>query len=184
MIMGNLVHTSTVLIRRSRLEKIRGFNEELRISGEDYDFHLRTCREGPVGFIDLAAIEYQTGMPDRLTHEAYKTHAARNCLRTILPRIEQERFRINLSDRMIRIRLAEVHGWLGGVLLDAGETSEARAHFLKSLRRQIWQPSLWKLLALASAPHALREPLRRLARALKKAPMSHRENSIVPAESR
>ena len=67
MIMGNLVHTSTVLIRRERLEKVRGFNEELRISGEDYDFHLRTCREGPVGFIDLATIRYQTGMPDRLT---------------------------------------------------------------------------------------------------------------------
>ena len=53
MIMGNLVHTSTVLIRRERLEKVRGFNEELRLSGEDYDFHLRTCKEGPVGFIDL-----------------------------------------------------------------------------------------------------------------------------------
>ncbi len=30
MIMGNLVHTSTVLIRRERLEKVRGFNEEFR----------------------------------------------------------------------------------------------------------------------------------------------------------
>ncbi len=32
------------------------------ISGEDYDFHLRTCREGPVGFVDLATIRYQTGI--------------------------------------------------------------------------------------------------------------------------
>ena len=67
MIMGNLVHTSTVLLRRDRLEKVRGFNEDLRLSGEDYDFHLRTCREGPVGFIDRATIDYQTGLPDRLT---------------------------------------------------------------------------------------------------------------------
>ena len=144
MIMGNLVHTSTVLIRRERLEKVRGFNEELRISGEDYDFHLRTCREGPVGFIDLATIRYQTGMPDRLTRDEYRVHAAMNCLKTVLPWIEQERSQINLSDRMIRLRLAEMHSWVGDVLLNAGEASQARVHLRKSLRHQPWQPRAWK----------------------------------------
>ena len=91
MIMGNLVHTSTVLIRRDRLEKVGPFNEELCFSGEDYDFHLRTCREGPVGFIDLATIRYQTGMPDRLTRDEYKLHAAMNCLKSVLPLIENAR---------------------------------------------------------------------------------------------
>ena len=66
MVMGSLVHTSTVVLRRNVLERVKGFNEEWR-SGEDYDFHLRTCREGLVGFIDLPSIQYQRGMPDRLT---------------------------------------------------------------------------------------------------------------------
>ena len=82
MIMGNLVHTPTVLLRRDRLDKVGGFNEELRISGEDYDFHLRTCREGPVGFIDMATIRYQTGNPDQLTRSvpgSYRDELSENC---------------------------------------------------------------------------------------------------------
>src|SRR5262245_28512438 len=75
MVMGNLVHTSTVLLRRDRLAAVKKFNEELRVSGEDYDFHLRTCRAGPVGYADVSAVHYQTGMPDRLTRPSYRVHA-------------------------------------------------------------------------------------------------------------
>jgi len=167
MIMGNLVHTPTVVLRRDRLEKIGGFNEDLRISGEDYDFHLRTCREGPVGFIDLATIRYQTGNPDQLTRPAYNVHIAVNCLKTMLPWIEQKPSQINLPDRMLRLRLAEVHGWVGEALTSAGESSQARAHLRKSLKHQVWQYQAWKFLALASLPGSVREPTRRLARALK-----------------
>jgi GT2 family glycosyltransferase len=167
MIMGNLVHTSTVLIRRERLEKVRGFNEELRVSGEDYDFHLRTCREGPVGFIDLATIRYQTGMPDQLSRAEYMVHVAMNCIKTVVPLIELERSQIDLSDRMIRLRLAEMYSWIGDALLDTGEARQARTHLRKSLTLQPWQPSAWKLLALASLPENVRQRTRRLAREIK-----------------
>ena len=167
MIMGSLVHTSTVLVRRERLEKVRGFNEELRIAGEDYDFHLRTCREGPVGFIDLATIRYQTGMPDRLTRDDFMVHTAMNCLKTVLPLIENERSQIDLSDRMIRLRLSEMHAWMGEVLIDLGDARKARVHVRKSLRHQPWQPNAWKVLALASLPGSFRQCLRRLVRELK-----------------
>ncbi len=183
MIMGNLVHTSTVLIRRERLDKVRGFNEELRLSGEDYDFHLRTCREGPVGFIDLSTIRYQTALPDRLTHNAYRVHAATNCLRTVLPWIERERSQINLPDRMLRLRLADMHGWLGDALLSAGEASQARAHLCKSLRHQPWQPRAWKALALASLPGGIRQRLRRLVRELKVRPGARKGEAITAAKA-
>ena len=183
MIMGNLVHTSTVVLRRERIEKVRGFNEELRLSGEDYDFHLRTCKEGPVGFVDVPTIRYQTGFPDQLTHSAYKVHAAKNCLSTILPWIEYQRSQIELPERMLRLRLAEVHGWLGDVLLSSGETSLARVHLRKSLSRQPWQPRALKLLALASLPRSVRQPLRRLARALKAKPRMRNDQRIASAEA-
>ncbi len=184
MIMGNLVHTSTVLVKRDRLEKVGGFNEELRLSGEDYDFHLRTCREGPVGFIDLSTIRYQTALPDRLTHNAYRVHAATNCLRTVLPWIERGRSQINLPDRMLRLRLADMHGWLGDALLSAGEASQARVHLCKSLRHQFWQPRAWKALALASLPDDVREPLRRLVRALKVKLGLRKDKRIAIAKAR
>jgi glycosyltransferase involved in cell wall biosynthesis len=167
MIMGNLVHTSTVLIRRERLQKVRGFNEELRIAGEDYDFHLRTCKEGPVGFLDVATIRYQTGLADRLTRDEYKIHAAMNCLKTVLPIIEHARSQINLPDRMIEMRLVAMHNWAGDVLLNAGEARQARVHLRKSLGHQPWQPSAWKALALASLPGSIRQRMRRLVRHLK-----------------
>ena len=91
MVMGNLVHTSTVLLRWDRLQRVQGFDVGLKHSGEDYDFHLRTCREGPVAFIDLAAIQYQTGFRDQLTRPQYAIHTAKNFLSTISPVLAHDR---------------------------------------------------------------------------------------------
>ena len=73
MIMGNLVHTSTVLLRRERMEKVKTFDETLKLSGEDYDFHLRTCKWGPVALMDISSIEYQKG-PRRPPLQPFRSH--------------------------------------------------------------------------------------------------------------
>src|SRR5581483_5809367 len=78
MITGNLVHTSTVLLRRARFELVREFDVELRYSGEDYDFHLRTCRDGDVAYLDAPSILYQRGREDQLTNRKYSVHMAEN----------------------------------------------------------------------------------------------------------
>jgi GT2 family glycosyltransferase len=168
MVMGNLVHTSTVMIRRERLDRVGGFNPEFAVSGEDYDFHLRTCREGPVGFVDLATIAYQTGMPDRLTGRAYRVDAARNCLATVLPVLEHDRARIRLPEGMISDRLAEVYGWLADALLEVGDLPGARRHLVESLRHRPLQPAVLRRLAVAALPRPLGELVRRLAQAAKR----------------
>jgi GT2 family glycosyltransferase len=167
MIMGNLVHTSTVVIRRDRLEKVAAFNEELCFNGEDYDFHLRTCREGPVGFIDMATIRYQTGMADRLSRDEHSIYAALNCLKSCLPLIEQARSEIHLPDRMIRLRLAEMHRRAGEKLVNAGESAQARLHLRESLTHEFWQFKAWKFLTLSLLPDRFRERLRIQVRSLK-----------------
>jgi GT2 family glycosyltransferase len=169
MIMGNLVHTSTVMLSRERLGKVRGFNEELRLSGEDYDFHLRTCREGPVGFVDVASIQYQTGMPDRLTARAYRAQVALNCLATIIPVLRHDRNRIHLPRCMIRARLAEVHDWVGDALLESGQAKQARKHLLKSLWHGPFQFRTLALLTRAALPGGVGNMLERCWRRLKKA---------------
>ena len=60
MVLGNLVHTSTVLIRRQRQQQAGLFDEAYRV-GEDYPFHLRTTRAGPVAFVEAASHP----LPDR-----------------------------------------------------------------------------------------------------------------------
>jgi hypothetical protein len=167
MVMGNLVHTSTVMVSRARLAKVHGFNEELRTSGEDYDFHLRTCREGPVGFVDIASIQYQIGMADRLTAPAYRVHAALNCIATVLPALRNDRARILLKRAMIRTRLAEVHQWAGDALLESGQAKWARKHLLKSLWYGPLQPRVFALLLRATLPNYAGSALRRWWRWLK-----------------
>jgi GT2 family glycosyltransferase len=148
MIMGSLVHTSTVLLRRERLQAVGGFNEALLYSGEDYEFHLRTCRAGPVGFADIPTIRYQRGLPDALTRREYRVHLAGNFLKTILPIIRSARAEIRLPDRMIHAVLAEAYAWLADAQLEAGDSREARRSLVASLRHDPRQPrQLTRLLA-------------------------------------
>lgn len=167
MIMGNLVHTSTVLVRRERLEKVKGFNEDLKYAGEDYDFHLRTCREGPVAFIDVSSIDYQCGMPDRLTRQEYRIHMARNFLNTIVPAIECDRSRIKLPEKMIRIVLAQAYAWLAEEQIDIGDFDQARGSILASLQQRPRQPRMWLLLTTCFLSQTLRMQLRNFYRSMK-----------------
>jgi glycosyltransferase involved in cell wall biosynthesis len=166
MILGSLVHTSTTLLRRERLEKVKGFNPELQISGEDYDFHLRTCREGTVGFIDLPTIRYQTGMADQLTRPKYFSHVAMNCLKTIQPIIDSGTV-IDLPPKVIEGRLAQVHQWIADTMLAQGDRVQGRHHLVESLRYNPWRGQPWKLLALACLPASVDRLIRRAYRKLK-----------------
>lgn len=167
MIMGSLVHTSTTLLRRDRLDRVGGFDESLRYSGEDYDFHLRTCREGPVGLLDLPTIRYQQGLPDRLTARKYGVHMAENALRTIERAVARDRDRIDLPERMLRWRFAEAHAWAGYERLERGEATLALEHYIRSLRSWPWQPRLAKQVLFAALPFGVGVPLRRKLQQLK-----------------
>lgn len=155
MIMGNLVHTSTVLLRRERFARVRGFDEALRISGEDYDFHLRTCREGPVAFVDVSSIQYQVGRPDQLSHRAYAIHMARNFLTTVSRALNKDEKRIHLPARMIHAVQAFALGWVGVELIELGENTEALGYLGQSLRHRAWQPKLWIYYVLSLLPSRL-----------------------------
>jgi glycosyltransferase involved in cell wall biosynthesis len=162
MILGNLVHTSTVLIRRERLEKVGGFDEALLRSGEDYEFHLHTCFYGPVGFLDAASIVYRTSAEDQLTGPNYALDIARNNLVTVQKWLARGRERVTLPAAVIRRRLAESYDWLGSVKYTAGRPWGGRADHLRSLRIRPWQPRLWAHLAYYFLPGFVRRGIRRL----------------------
>ncbi len=167
MIMGNLVHTSTVLLRRACLDQVKGFDEALQYAGEDYDFHLRTCRTGPVGFIDLAAIRYQRGMPDRLTRDEYRIHNATNFLRTIRPYLESARAEIKLPQSMLDEMLAETYLWIAEVQVDMNDPGNARGNLVASMKYRFIQPRAWLLYFFCFIPRGVGLPLRRFYRMTK-----------------
>ena len=168
MITGNLVHTSTVLLRRERFDKVREFDVDLRYSGEDYDFHLRTCREGDVAFLDVSSILYQRGREDQLTvNRAYTVHMAENFLKTVNKALARDRDRVTLSPRMLDHVMAEAHAWVGEQRLELGERDQARRHLGTSLRFRPWQPRIAALLGAAVLPKGASDRIRASYRALK-----------------
>ena len=166
MLLGSLVHTSTVLLKRERLEQVVGFDEGLALSGEDYDFHFRTCKWGPVCLLDAASVKYQLGFEDRLTK--HTGVIAQNFLRTVEAAVEREAGTGVFPAKRVDQVLAEAHGWVAGVLFEAKDYRGTRRHALKSLRRRLRQPRLIVLLLLASAPRRANEGMLRAYRNLKR----------------
>jgi glycosyltransferase involved in cell wall biosynthesis len=160
MLVGNLVHTPTVLLRRDRLDRVGGFDESLCPAGEDYDFHLRTCREGPVGFIDMPAITYQLGMSDALSRHAVSLST--NFLKVVKRTLTEDRNRIDLPQAKIDWLLGDANAWVGEVMLNEGDDDEARKHLLASLRYRPFHARTAKLAALSIMPQSLRSTVRSL----------------------
>jgi GT2 family glycosyltransferase len=150
MIMGSLVHTSTVLLRRERLVRVGGFDESLTGAGEDYDFHLRTCREGIVAFADVASTRYMTGLPGQLT--ANRLAMAVNSLRTLSTAIRDHRERITLPPAMVRSKLASAHQWVGAEYLAEGARRAALQHLARSLVSRPFRARTAALFCLALLP--------------------------------
>jgi GT2 family glycosyltransferase len=160
MLVGNLVHTSTVLLRRDRLERVGGFDESMYPAGEDYDFHIRTCREGPVGFIDVPAITYQVGMADALSRHAVSLST--NFLKVVNRTLAEDRGRIDLPQHKIDWVLGDANAWVGQVMLNEGKNGEARKHLMTSLRYRPFHARTAKLAAIAILPTSVRSTLRSL----------------------
>jgi glycosyltransferase involved in cell wall biosynthesis len=154
MVLGNLVHTSTVLLTQERARKVGAFNVDLKYSGEDFDFHLRTCREGPVAYADVASLDYRVGAEDQLTQPAYKVNIACNYLKTVLPVIARDRDRIQLPQRAINAKLGETHAWIADELFRTYDLKGARQSALMSLRHVPFSGRTWLILFASFLPVA------------------------------
>jgi glycosyltransferase involved in cell wall biosynthesis len=164
MLLGNLVHTSTVVLRRDRLRIVGGFDTSLSHSGEDYEFHLRTCSHGVVAFIDAPSLLYRVGAADQLTAPSYAIYIARNNLTTVLRWLELGRGRINLPAYQLQRRLAESFRWVGEAELRRGDRRSAITHFWRSLQHAPRDSRTAMLLMFAALPPAAL----RTARAVKR----------------
>lgn len=165
MLMGNLVHTSTALLRRERLQQVGFFDEELKLSGEDHDFHLRTCREGPVSFIDMATIRYQSGGADRLSQHHLAT--AHNYLATLKKALACDSDR-SVHPNWIRARAqARAHAWVGELLAESGDYGQARAHLARALLHDVRQLRTLALFLLLLLPGQAGSAVRRGYRSFK-----------------
>jgi glycosyltransferase involved in cell wall biosynthesis len=169
MVVGNIVLPSAAIITRARLQDVGGYDETLPVSGEDFDFFLRTARAGPVAFVDVPTVLKQADRPDALTHVSRRLHLARNYLTTMEGALQRDPERINLSPEVVRGARAYGHAWAGQAYLEAGDAAPARRHLRRSLRLAPDDLRTYVLFALALVPgplvaRAIRAVRRALAR--------------------
>jgi glycosyltransferase involved in cell wall biosynthesis len=155
MVLGNLVLPSAALLTRERLETVGGYDETLAVSGEDFDFFLRTCRAGPVAFVDVPTVLKQTDRADALTHPSRRLHLARNYVTTMERALIQDAARIRLDPAVVRNARAYGHTWTGLGYLESGEAAAARRHLRQSLRLARTDPRTYVLYGLALLPGPL-----------------------------
>lgn len=165
-VLGNLCLPSTVMVTRERARLIGPFNEGVRVA-EDHDYHLRSCRVGPVALFDAPSTRYRVGAQDQLTHPIYGLQFAQNLLSTILPVIQHERARLTLPQALIDEKLAAAYTWVAREMVVRGDNAGARKHILLSLKLRPRQWRNWLLLSSTLVPAAIQMRARALYRRLK-----------------
>jgi glycosyltransferase involved in cell wall biosynthesis len=158
MLYGNLVHTSTVLVRRTRVVAGGGFDPTLARTGEDYEFHWRSCFFGPVALIEESLVSYRTGAGDQLTSAKWAYDRARNALTAVTYWLEAAGPAMKQSPRDLRRRLAELERWCGERRVLLGENGGI-PHLVASLRHDPLEVRSWVLLLIGVWPRSLRNML-------------------------
>lgn len=124
---GNFIGTSSVVIPRSVLEHIGGFDETLT-NGDDYDLWLRITRKFDVLFIDRAYHAY------RISGGSVSSRGHRNVLNRI--RVLEKQLSLPLDDecfKRLRARLRINYQQCGDAERRLGNLPEARRLLKKSL---------------------------------------------------
>lgn len=158
MVMGNLVLASSVLMRRQLLDHVGRFDERL-VTGEDYEFFLRACREGPVAFADIPDLLCGIGTMDRLSGPAMSLPIARAYLQVLEQTLARDAERITLPPAMVSEARAYAHRWVGESELQAGSPRVARTHLVKALRLGGKRPQTILALILTFVPRPVRARL-------------------------
>jgi glycosyltransferase involved in cell wall biosynthesis len=149
-LLGNLVLPSSVLMTRARLERVGRFDQSLEVAGEDFDFFLRVCREGPVAFADVPTVSYRIGHPDQLTHPSRTLYMARNYVRTMEQAIARDPDRVDVPESMLLAARGYGHAWTAQGYLAIGDRGSARRHLRLALG--LGSARAWALAPLALLP--------------------------------
>jgi glycosyltransferase involved in cell wall biosynthesis len=167
MFLGNLIHTSTVMLTRQRLTQVGFFDTSLGRAGEDYEFHTRTSMHGDVALLDHPSILYRIGGDDQLTRPDRQVMIARNNLIVVLRWLEADAGRFTFSETIVNQRLADSYRWLGEAELDLGRNRQAARHLWRSF---IYHPCprVASRLMLCALPPDILRATRRLRRALRR----------------
>jgi glycosyltransferase involved in cell wall biosynthesis len=164
MVVGNLIHTSTVVARAEALAQA-GQYRQIYNPCEDQEYYFRVCRTGPVVYVDAVTVHYCVGAADAATAPSQAVKLATSYLRVFNDLIQRERDRIQLPADLIHQVQASAHRWVGSAYCEAGQRTEARAHLWLALKMNPRDRIALKYLGMTLMPRALLGALRKAKRA-------------------
>lgn len=128
---GNFILTSTLVVRRSVVEQIGYFREQL-LTNEDYEFFLRLARNSTLAYVDAPLVRYRRHT-NQLTNKKNNVKILR-AVKQILAE-NQSYFEAANCDRIFDKRYAQVLTELGKAELVVGRQQVARQNFLMAIRK-------------------------------------------------
>jgi glycosyltransferase involved in cell wall biosynthesis len=164
-VLGNIVHTSTLMVRAERIKKAGMYDPEKyppRQPGEDHDFHLRLCAAGPVAFVDAVTIRYVVGAGDAITNPENNRVISLSHLEHLQQALAKYHDRLRLPRKLVTDSLADAFGWAGQAHFHEGMFDEARKYLLESLRLRPLRAERWKYLGATFVPKPVQDVLRKL----------------------
>ncbi len=167
MVLGNLIHNSCVVLRRSRLEEVGPVDESLGNCGEDIDFHLRICRAGNVAYLDTVLVDYEIGASDALTSPEKMIGYALYNLKLLEETLRKDAHLISLPRSLIKKQWSRVLDWVGKEHLAGNKNAKAVVFFWKSFLKDPTNPSRLLYLAMALLPAPVLKKLKLIVKQLK-----------------
>jgi GT2 family glycosyltransferase len=153
-VIGNLVHTSTVVARTDRLSKAGEYDQSVHPS-EDQDFYYRVCLTGPVALINAVTIHYQIGAADAASGEARYYELATSSMK-VFKRIHKRVGKdLQIPEEIIEQKVTDLHEWVGHASFHKGRMAEARLHLMKRLMRIPFDKTSFVYLLLTCIPYAM-----------------------------
>ncbi|MFV0445025.1 MAG: glycosyltransferase family 2 protein [Planctomycetaceae bacterium] len=153
---GNLIPTSTAVLRHEVAKAAGWFEPSLRHGGADFRYFVHVARQGPAALIDVPSIRYRTGMADRLRHKTNRVHRMRAQLRTLQSTIRQHRTEIDRSAGELRVMLLDARCSLSSAERQCGSRLSAIWQALAAIARSPSHRRAWSVLLDALHPRSRR----------------------------
>jgi glycosyltransferase involved in cell wall biosynthesis len=155
------VNTSSVMIRRSHLDRAGRFDERLRC-WEDYDMWLRLALQGPFRFLSGPAVVYQVAASGRFLSSVLTGESERDLRQVVHAGLERLRGKEAVSEEFRAHVEASVVTRIAGQLLALQDGNVLRTYLLRAVQQMPWltkMPELrWMLSTAAVSADGSAEP--------------------------
>lgn len=160
----NWIHASSAVVTREVLGKVGGFDEAIRIGGEDLDLWLRIAQRYPVLCVDRVLSGYRH-RPESLSGPT-GSRAVRGfrMFTTVLEKHVKKRWILEEHQGTVYKELSRRYWGMGWHSFGENRFEEARRYLTKGIRYQPFNRRLWMYWWASFLPMTLIEAVRRFKR--------------------